>query len=73
MKKLHNFRETDESHRCRDCNQPLKENLLEKNPNAKRCWTCFKLHSNTMSVDKIKLREKQRANRVTFNYVPFVK
>ena len=31
-----NFRELSDK-RCIDCGQPLKKNLVERNPNANRC------------------------------------
>ena len=28
--------------KCKDCNKPLKQNLVDKNPDAERCFKCKK-------------------------------
>jgi hypothetical protein len=42
MKKV-DFRQLSDI-RCVDCNQPLKQNLINRKPNAIRCWVCFRIH-----------------------------
>ena len=30
--------------KCRDCKEPIKQNLISKKPNANRCYKCHKLY-----------------------------
>lgn len=30
------------SKKCKDCRKPLKQNLVDKNPDAERCYKCTK-------------------------------
>jgi hypothetical protein len=52
------FRELTNQH-CEDCGKPLKKSLIEQNPNAKRCWGCHKLHSNTQNINRDKFAAKK--------------
>lgn len=42
MKKKYRYNEFDSKRVCSDCSKPLKKNLLEKRPDAKKCFSCFK-------------------------------
>ena len=59
MKKPYDYKETVSTHKCIDCKQPLKANLLAKKPNAVRCCTCHKLVGNNQNINKAKLKKKQ--------------
>ena len=30
--------------KCKDCKEPIKQNLISKKPNAERCYKCHKLY-----------------------------
>ena len=64
MKKV-SYSEIDPIKRCVDCNQPLKKNLLIKNPNAKRCNVCHKLSTNNLNFNRKAYQEKQRNLKLT--------
>ena len=53
---------------CRDCGRPLKKNLLHTNPDATRCWVCWRIATG-FSISRGKdLREKQKKNRRKYNW-----
>lgn len=60
MSKPYPFNNVDQDHRCLDCNQPLKRNLLAKNPDALRCYVCNKLRSNNTNINRVKFLAKQK-------------
>jgi RNA polymerase-binding transcription factor DksA len=66
MKKV-DFSKIDESRRCGDCNQPLKQNLLAQNPDAKYCYVCNKLRSKSQSYNRPAFLERQRKLKITWN------
>lgn len=37
---------------CIDCNRPLKQNLVDKNPRARRCYKCFIKHKEAKKKHK---------------------
>lgn len=52
---------------CIDCGQPLKQNLIDKNPNALRCWVCDELFHSNPNRNMFSFKEKQRKLRVKFS------
>lgn len=40
-------------HKCKDCKEPIKQNLISKKPNAERCYKCHKASQSTGSLDTI--------------------
>ena len=66
MKKPFNFRNVDPDKKCLDCNAPFKLNLLSKNPNALRCYTCNTLKSNNLNINRIRLLEVQKHNILSY-------
>jgi hypothetical protein len=63
MKKPFRYNETDSTRLCRDCNQPLKKNLLARNPEAERCYPCNKLHVNAGNINQKRLKAKQEQKK----------
>ena len=49
--------------RCVDCKQPLKQNLVDKNPKATRCWIChvikFSKTKNTFLLSWLKGKQEK--------------
>lgn len=66
MKKPFDFRKVDPGRRCLDCNAPLKQNLIAKNPEAKRCYVCNILRTNNLNINKNRLLEIQKRNKKTY-------
>jgi hypothetical protein len=60
MSKPFPYNDVNPDHRCLDCNQPLKRNLLATKPDALRCYVCYKLKSKNTNVNRIKLQAKQQ-------------
>jgi hypothetical protein len=60
MSKPYPFSNIDPDHRCIDCGQPLKRNLLAKKPDALRCYVCHRLQSNNTNINRVALKLKQR-------------
>jgi uncharacterized protein with PIN domain len=58
-----NFRELSDK-RCIDCGQPLKKNLVERNPDANRCSTCHKIFKfkgkNFVLLELLKAKQKKK-------------
>ena len=67
-----NFTEMSDS-LCIDCNRPIKKNVINRQPEANRCFVCYKL-SNGLSSSFIKrgkminLKEAQAKQRKSFSY-----
>ena len=72
---------TPNTKRCKDCNKPLKQTLVNRNPEAEVCWVCHQLsRGKTESSKKIRingvvtgikiidLKEKQRINRKNYKW-----
>ena len=56
--------------RCIDCNKPMKKNLLAKNPDATRCWVCWRIIRKVFFIKSTgqDLRNKQAKNRRLFSW-----
>lgn len=64
QKSKKNFRELSNK-KCIDCGQPLKKNLVERNPDAIRCWVCHKIFTfkGKYFVLLKRLKAKQRKQK----------
>lgn len=65
MKKPFKFTETDNTRRCETCGEPLKKNLLAKDPNAKECYQCVEIGAkrnprNQKELSKLKAKQSRR-------------
>jgi predicted nucleic acid-binding Zn ribbon protein len=56
MKKPYRYNELDPKRTCSVCKKPMKKNLLEKKPNAEKCFSCLKPERKE---NKRKNREKR--------------
>ena len=65
-----NFRELSDK-RCLDCGQPLKKNLVDRNPDANRCWLCHKIFTfKGKNFTELKLlKAKQRKLKAKFKAI----
>jgi hypothetical protein len=63
MKKPFRHDEVDENRPCLDCHQPMKKNLLARNPEAQRCNPCYKIHNQAGNINLSKLKAKQEQKR----------
>ena len=68
MRKPFPFNAVDTLHRCIDCGQPMKKNLLAHRPDAKRCYTCHKLSVNAgklntnVNLSRLKAKQEEKIN-----------
>lgn len=46
--------------RCINCNQPLKQNLVDSHPDALRCWVCYQISIGRTRNNVKELKRKQR-------------
>ena len=53
--------------KCIDCGQPLKQNLLDINPDAKKCWICYNIANPNPGRDMTKFKDKQ--NKLKAKYL----
>lgn len=46
--------------KCIGCGSLLKQNLIDINPDADRCWVCYNIANPNPGMDMGKFKEKQK-------------
>lgn len=71
MKKPFEFTERDNTRRCETCGEPLKKNLLAKDPNADECYQCQEIRAkrnprNQAELAKLKAKQSRKKTANAF-------
>ena len=66
MKKVKNSELSDR--KCKDCGKPLKQNLTNKNPDADRCYVCWRVAEGRISTRK-DYKDVQRKQKTKYLHV----
>ena len=62
MKKEFNYKQ-ESNKTCAACGRPLKKNLLKSNPDAIKCWVCWRIAQGLFISRGKDLRKKQEINK----------
>ncbi len=67
MKKEFDYKQ-ESNKTCKDCGRPLKKNLLKTNPDATRCWVCWRIVTGFPISRGKDLKKKQERNRHKYGF-----
>lgn len=59
--------------RCIECNKPLKQNLVNSNPNSNKCYCCYNISKGKTTTVRNRYKLGELINTKTINYLEIQK